>query len=146
MTSRQAGGRSDDLTSLLSPRRIAIVGVSAGDPQSWGYRVVRVLIDGGFDGDVCVVHPRTDFPGVRTVRSIAEIGDPELVVICVPAERAIGVVADSRAAGARAVIVFASEFAEAGWSRRPAAWSCWGPTVSAFPTGSTTSSCRPRPS
>jgi acyl-CoA synthetase (NDP forming) len=114
MTSRQAGGRSDDLTSLLSPRRIAIVGVSAGDPQSWGYRVVRVLIDGGFDGDVCVVHPRTDFPGVRTVRSIAEIGDPELVVICVPAERAIGVVADSRAAGARAVIVFASEFAEAG--------------------------------
>lgn len=106
--------RSDALTSLLSPRRIAIVGVSAGDPQSWGHRVVRVLIDGGFSGDVCVVHPKTDFPGVATVRSIAEIADPELIVICVPAERAIGVVDEARVAGAKAVIVFASEFAEAG--------------------------------
>jgi acyl-CoA synthetase (NDP forming) len=48
------------------------------------------------------------------VRSIAAIAEPELVVICVPAERAIGVVAEARAAGARAVIVFASEFAEMG--------------------------------
>lgn len=73
-----------------------------------------MLLDGGFDGDLCVVHPKTDFPGVRTVRSVAEIGDPELVVICVPAERAIGVVVESRAAGAKAIIVFASEFAESG--------------------------------
>lgn len=110
----QAVSRADRLQSLLSPRRIAIVGVSAQDPQSWGHRVVRVLIDGGFDGDVTVVHPRTDFPGVPTVRSIAELGAPELVVICVPAERAVGVVDEARRAGARAVIVFASEFAEAG--------------------------------
>lgn len=106
--------RIDALTSLLSPQRIAIVGVSAHDPQSWGHRVVRVLIDGGFTGHTCVVHPRTDFPGVPTVRSIAKIEDPELIVICVPAERAIGVVEEARAAGAKAVIVFASEFSEAG--------------------------------
>ncbi|WP_158644686.1 CoA-binding protein [Paracoccus jeotgali] len=106
--------RADRLNALLSPRRIGIVGVSASDPQSWGHRVVRVLIDGGFSGDVCVVHPKTDFPGVRTVRGIADLDDPELVVICVPAERSIDVVAQARRAGAKAAIVFASEFAEAG--------------------------------
>ena len=103
-----------NLESLLSPSRIAIVGVSAGDPQSWGHRVVRVLVDGGFDGETVVVHPRTDFPGVKTVRSVADLDAPELVVICVPAQRSIGVVAEARKAGAKAVIVFASEFAEMG--------------------------------
>ncbi|WP_112324293.1 acetate--CoA ligase family protein [Oceanibium sediminis] len=111
---KDSGSQSESLESLLSPRRIAVVGVSAADPQSWGHRVVRVLIDGGFDGDVHVVHPKTDFPGVPTVRAIADIPNPELVVICVPAERAIGVVSEARSAGAKAVIVFASEFAEAG--------------------------------
>lgn len=111
---KEAGPQAEALDSLLSPERIAVVGVSASDPQSWGHRVVRVLIDGEFDGEVCVVHPKTDFPGVPTVRAIAEISDPELVVVCVPAERAVGVVAEARAAGAKAVIVFASEFAESG--------------------------------
>lgn len=101
-----------NLNALLSPQRIAIVGVSAADPQSWGHRVVRVLLDGGFTGETVVVHPKTDFPGVKTVRSIAEIDSPELVVICVPAKRSIDVVAQAREAGAKAVIVFASEFAE----------------------------------
>lgn len=106
--------RADTLTALLSPRRICVIGVSAHDPQSWGHRVVRVLIDGGFDGDLCVVHPRTAFPGVPTLRTLAEVEDPELVVVCVPAERAVGVVAEAREAGAQAVIVYASGFAEAG--------------------------------
>lgn len=106
--------QAPSLDALLSPRKIAIVGVSAGDPQSWGHRVVRVLIDGGFGGDVTVVHPKTDFPGVATVRGVAALVDPELVVVCVPARRAIGVVDEARNAGAKAVIVFASEFAEVG--------------------------------
>lgn len=110
----KANRRSQAVDSLLSPQRIAIIGVSAADPQSWGHRVVRVLLDGGFDGEVHVVHPKTDFPGVPTVRSIADIPNPELVVICVPAERVIDIVAEARAVGAKAVIVFASEFAESG--------------------------------
>ncbi|WP_458793057.1 acetate--CoA ligase family protein [Yoonia sp. MH D7] len=110
----QVSRSQKNLNALLSPARIAIVGVSAGDAQSWGHRVVRVLIDGGFTGETVVVHPKTDFPDVKTVRSIAEIDAPELVVICVPAQRSIGVVAEARKAGAKAVIVFASEFAEIG--------------------------------
>jgi acyl-CoA synthetase (NDP forming) len=103
-----------NLDALLSPARIAIVGVSANDPKSWGHRVVRVLLDGGFTGETVVVHPKTDFPNVKTVRSLAQLDAPELVVICVPAQRSIGVVAEAREAGAKAVIVFASEFAEKG--------------------------------
>lgn len=110
----KTASQTQSFEALLSPRHIAVVGVSAGDPQSWGHRVVRVLLDGGYDGCVSVVHPKTDFPGVPTVRNIADLETPELVVICVPAMRAIDVVRQSRQAGAKAVIVFASEFAEVG--------------------------------
>ncbi|WP_415183201.1 acetate--CoA ligase family protein [Phaeovulum sp.] len=114
MNCQETIGRPKNLEALLSPRQIAVVGVSAADPQSWGHRVVRVLLDGGYDGAVSIVHPKTDFPGVNTVRQISDLTAPELVVICVPAQRAIDVVRQSRAAGAKAVIVFASEFAEVG--------------------------------
>ncbi len=103
-----------DLKALLSPRSIAIVGVSVSDPRSWGYRVVRILIEGGFKGSVSVVHPQSTFPGVPTYRSLAEAPRPDLVAICVRAERVLQVIADARHVGAGAAIVFASDFAEAG--------------------------------
>jgi acyl-CoA synthetase (NDP forming) len=99
---------------LLDPRSIAIVGVSVSDPRSWGYRVVRVLVDGGFRGQVTVIHPSNDFPGVPTHRSLADAPRPDLVAICVRAENVLEVVAQARRAGARAAVVFASDFAEAG--------------------------------
>lgn len=105
---------ADVLQPLIAPASVGIVGVSAADPASWGHRVVRVLLDGGYAGEAFVVHPRTPFPGVTTVASIAERPGTDLVVICVPARAALGVVREARAAGARAVIVFASEFAELG--------------------------------
>lgn len=105
---------SSRLQPLIEPASVGIVGVSAAAPSSWGHRVVRVLVDGGYTGEVYVVHPRTPFPGVTTVPSLADRPHTDLVVICVPARAALGVVREARAAGARAVIVFASEFAEMG--------------------------------
>lgn len=102
------------LGPLFDPRSVTIVGVSVSDPRSWGYRVVRVLLDGGFVGDVRVVHPRNDFPGVPTYRSLAEGPPPDLVAVCVRAEYVLEVVGQARRAGARAAVVFASDFAEAG--------------------------------
>ncbi|KKB84441.1 hypothetical protein VW29_10875 [Devosia limi DSM 17137] len=112
MNDQQIASRLSGLDALISPRRIAVVGVSVAAPLSWGHRVVRVLLDGGFDGHVTVVHPKSEFPGVRTVRQLVDLEAPELVVICVPAVASIEVVRQARAVGAKAVIVFASEFAE----------------------------------
>ncbi|MEH6528218.1 MAG: CoA-binding protein [Sneathiella sp.] len=97
---------------LIEPVSIAVVGVSVSDPHSWGHRVVRVLIDGGYQGDVSVIHPHNQFPGVETVKSLHEKSGLDLVVICVPAKSALSIVREARETGARAVVVFASEFAE----------------------------------
>ena len=104
-----------NLSPLIAPSSIGIVGVSVSDAHSWGHRVVRVLVDGGYQGEVFVVHPRNTFPGVATVSSIGARPDPDLIVICVPAKAALGLVREARAAGAKAVVVFASDFAETGF-------------------------------
>ncbi len=105
---------SSRLDPLIEPSSVAIVGVSVSDPRSWGYRVVRVLVDGGYTGRVWVVHPSNDFPGVTTYRSLSDGPRPDLVAVCVRAERVLEVVGEARRIGARAAVVFASDFAEAG--------------------------------
>src|SRR5699024_10003850 len=103
-----------DISRLIAPRSIAIIGVKVAEPESWGHRVVRVLTEGGYDGVVRVVHPRDDFPGVETIRTLADRPAPDLVVICVRAGAALPLVREARDLGARAAVVFASEFAEFG--------------------------------
>ncbi len=105
---------SSRLDPLIEPSSVAIVGVSVSDPRSWGYRVVRVLVDGGYAGRVWVVHPSNDFPDVTTYRSLSDGPRPDLVAICVRAERVLEVVGEAHRIGARAAVVFASDFAEAG--------------------------------
>ncbi|WP_245414242.1 acetate--CoA ligase family protein [Nitratireductor sp. StC3] len=107
-------GRRVDISQLLAPRSIVIVGVKVAEPESWGHRVVRVLLEGGFDGRLQVVHPRDDFPGVDTTRALADCSSLDLVVICVRAQPAVALVREARALGAKAAVVFASEFAEFG--------------------------------
>ncbi|MBH1963020.1 MAG: acetate--CoA ligase family protein [Comamonadaceae bacterium] len=103
-----------DLSPLIAPTSIGIVGVSVSDAHSWGHRVVRVLLDGGYQGETFVVHPRNQFPGVTTVTSISARPNADLIVICVPASAALGLVRQARDSGAKAVVVFASDFAETG--------------------------------
>ena len=103
-----------DIGPLIEPRSIAVVGVSPAEPDSWGYRTMRVLASGGYTGTLYAVHPSKDVPGFETVRSLRDRPAPDLVAICVRAERAVAVVREAREIGARAIIVFASNFAEIG--------------------------------
>lgn len=48
---------SDDLGHIFKPRSIAVVGASR-DPNSFGHRVVRSLVEGGFQGPVYPVNAR----------------------------------------------------------------------------------------
>ncbi|MFT4116075.1 acetate--CoA ligase family protein [Bradyrhizobium sp.] len=103
-----------DIGALIEPKSIAVVGVSPAAPNSWGYRTMRVLAEGGYGGTLYAVHPTKDVPGFETVRSLGDKPAPDLVAICVRAEQSVDVVRQAREIGAKAAIVFASNFAEIG--------------------------------
>ncbi|HEX4357976.1 MAG TPA: acetate--CoA ligase family protein [Pseudonocardia sp.] len=98
-----------DLTLMLRPRSIAVVGAS---PRSFaGQIAVRNCLARGFTGSVVPVHPRhREVAGVSTVASVAVLGEvlehvPDLVVVQVATERVLGVVAEAAEAGARSFVI-----------------------------------------
>ncbi|HEX4252264.1 MAG TPA: CoA-binding protein [Pseudonocardia sp.] len=94
-----------DLTPMLRPRSIAVVGAS---PRTFAGRVAlrncRAL---EFAGPVVPVHPRhTRVDGVPAVASVAALGEvPDLVVVQVATDRVLAVVAEAAEVGARSFVI-----------------------------------------
>ncbi len=104
-----------DLTSLFEPETLAIVGVSA-DPGKWGYWFARDAALGAHRRRVYLVGRNGgEVHGMPVHRSLDELPEaPELVILSVPADGLEEAVADSLAAGARALVAIAAGFAELG--------------------------------
>ncbi|MEJ2885970.1 acetate--CoA ligase family protein [Actinomycetospora aeridis] len=106
---------STDWDRVLAPRSVALIGATgrADNPMA---RPLRWLTGRGFAGRVHPVNPKyAELGGVPCVSSLAEIdGGVDLALALVPAERAAAAVTEAGAAGAAAVVVFASGFAEVG--------------------------------
>ncbi|MFT7476116.1 MAG: acyl-CoA synthetase (NDP forming) [Verrucomicrobiales bacterium] len=104
-----------NLASLLTPRSIAIAGLSA-DPTKHGQRVLANLRKVGFDGEVWGVHPRRpEIEGVEVFASIDDLPSaPDVVVSAVPAAAVGGLALEAGKKGTGTVIVFAGGFAESG--------------------------------
>jgi acyl-CoA synthetase (NDP forming) len=106
---------SRDLTALLRPRHVAVIGASR-DPTRPGGKVVRALLDKGFAGPIWPVNVNADeiagLPAYPCLDALPEI--PDVACIALPAEDAVAAVADCVAARVPAVVVLASGFAEAG--------------------------------
>lgn len=105
----------DALDCLLSPRSIAIVGVSS-DFNKLNGRVMKFLLEKGYKGRIFPVNPKyKDVGGHRCFAAIGDIGEaPELAVISVPAKVVPEQLEAAGKAGVRAVIVFSSGFGEMG--------------------------------
>lgn len=106
----------DRCASLFQPKSIAVVGVSSSEPLSWGRITVQRLLTGGYEGELVAVTRRTlRLPGVRTVRSLGELGyGPDLVILAIPAPGVPGLLHQARESGAGAAIVYSAGFAESG--------------------------------
>ncbi|GAA4933780.1 acyl-CoA synthetase (NDP forming) [Actinomycetospora succinea] len=106
---------STDWDRVLAPRSVALIGATgrADNPMA---RPLRWLTERGFAGRVHPVNPKyAELGGVPCVASLAEVpGGVDLALALVPAERAAAAVTEAGAAGAAAVVVFASGFAEVG--------------------------------
>jgi len=108
-----------DLSALLKPQSVAIVGAS-DDPGRIGGRPLRYLIELGFAGPIYPVNPgRATVQGLPSFSSISAIPGPvDLAVIAIPADKALSVLEECAAKGVNAAVVFSAGFAETGASGR----------------------------
>ncbi|MBL7064607.1 MAG: acetate--CoA ligase family protein [Anaerolineae bacterium] len=104
-----------DLSPLLDPRAIAVVGAS-GRAGSAGSLVLGNLRQLGYSGAVYAVHPKHDeVLGYPCYPDLAALPGPvDTVAVLLSADKVIPVLEGAVAAGARAAWVLASGFGEAG--------------------------------
>ncbi len=104
-----------DLTALLKPKSVAIIGAS-DDPVRIGGRPLRYLIDVGYAGRIYPVNPGRET--VQGLPSFANVGaipaSVDLAVIAVSADKAIASLEECAAKGVHAAVVFSAGFAETG--------------------------------
>ena len=102
-----------DLTPLLEPRSIAVVGAN-DRPGSYADIVLRNLGRAGFDGEVWGVNPRRkEVHGRPCVPSVTELPAPvDAVVVAIPAAGVPEVVSDAIARGCGGAVVLSAGFGE----------------------------------
>lgn len=110
---RQAEARS--LSSLTTPRRVAVVGARRG-ATGVGHAVLASIRDGGFTGEVVAVHPHaTSIDGVVAYPRLRDVpGHIDIAVVAVPPADVLAVVRDAAVAGVSTLVVVTSGFGELG--------------------------------
>jgi acyl-CoA synthetase (NDP forming)/GNAT superfamily N-acetyltransferase len=116
---RDAAIAAAAVAHVLRPASVAVVGAS-DRPGSVGGAVLRNLVQGGFAGAVHVVNRRSPVVGGRPAHpTLSAVGAPiELVVVAVPAAEVVAVAEAAGEIGARALVVLADGFGEAGTEGR----------------------------
>ena len=115
MHEREHHAASRSIDRLLSPASVAVIGASR-DPGAVGHRVLRNLLDGGFEGPVYPVHPSAHYvAGVRAYPSVLDVPDDiDLAVVVVPAPDVLGVVEQCARKRVEGLVVISGGFADGG--------------------------------
>lgn len=102
------------LDPVFKPKSIAVVGASPSN--QWGRQALQNLKNMGYEGKVVAVNPKyTDIIGFKCYPSLKDIPfAPDAVLINVNRERTAQLVEEAAEAGAKAAVMFAIGFAEAG--------------------------------
>jgi acyl-CoA synthetase (NDP forming)/GNAT superfamily N-acetyltransferase len=112
---REAASEARSLAPLFRPRTVAVVGVRR-DGAGLGHAVLTSILEGGFTGDVYVVHPElASIDGVTAVPHLADVpGHVDIALVAVPAARVLDAVQDAARAGVSTVVVISSGLGELG--------------------------------
>ncbi len=107
--------RLRDLTALLQPRSVAIIGATP-DVRRPGGRPLDFLRRYGFAGPIYPVNPRyDDIDGVRCYAKITDLPEPaDMAVVVVPAPAVLQTLRDCQTAGVKALTIYTSGFRETG--------------------------------
>ncbi|HEY7164892.1 MAG TPA: acetate--CoA ligase family protein [Candidatus Binatia bacterium] len=110
-----------DLTPLMNPRSVAIIGASqrgssALGREPRGNRVIRNLKNFGYPGRIVAINPKynevMDCPCYPDLASVPE--PPDCVVLAVPNRHVPDLLESAADAGVRGAVVFAAGFGETG--------------------------------
>ena len=111
----EPSGSFGELTPLLAPRSVAVIGASDREGNLGGL-AVRFLGKFGYQGSVWPINPGrptvADRPCFPTLTALP--ATPDLAIIAVPADACLGVVQECIAAKVPAAIIWAGGFAEVG--------------------------------
>jgi acyl-CoA synthetase (NDP forming) len=101
------------LRAALDPRSVAIIGASENSNKIGG-RPVHYLDKFGFKGKIFPINPsRQEIQGHKCYPSLKDLPEaPEMVIVAVAGDNAIGVVEDCAARGVKIAVVMASGFGE----------------------------------
>ncbi|MFJ9446569.1 GNAT family N-acetyltransferase [Kitasatospora sp. NPDC101235] len=119
MRAREHRAEARSVQRLLTPRSVAVIGVSR-TPQTVGRAILRDLLGGApADRPVYAVNrnaePGTELDGVPVHRSILDIPGPvDLAVIAVPESAVPAAVAECGAHGVQGLVVVTAGYAETG--------------------------------
>ncbi len=104
-----------DLTPLLNPETVAIVGIS-GSGSGMGGSTAKNLKTFGYGGQIFPVNPKYDeILGLKCYKSLLDIPvNVDLVVVAVPAEGVLPVIQEAAAKKVKAATVYTSGFSETG--------------------------------
>src|SRR3989475_12792347 len=105
---------SMDLTPLMKPTSIAVVGAS--QRMTRATRVVANLQRFGYRGRIFPINPKyADILGLPCYPDLASTPEPaDTVVVAIPADQVPAVLAAAAESGVRGAVVLSSGFAEAG--------------------------------
>jgi len=101
------------LEAALDPKSIAIIGASE-NPNKVGGRPVHYLDKFGFKGKIFPINPsRTEVQGYKCYNGLADLPEaPDMAIVAVAGDNAIGAVEDCAARGVKVAVVMASGFGE----------------------------------
>lgn len=104
-----------DLTPLLEPESIAVIGASQ-DPTRIGGRTLRYLTQHGYGGAILPVNPKyQEIGGIKCYPSIASIpSEIDVALIAVPEQAVPSVLEEAGKKRAKAAIIYSAGFSELG--------------------------------
>lgn len=103
------------LEAIFAPQSVAIVGASP-EPTRLGHRVLRNILDNGYQGRIIPIHPTAshvlDLPAFS---SVLDVPDPiDLAVIVIPSQHVLHAVEECGQKGVRGLVVISAGFKEVG--------------------------------
>jgi acetyltransferase len=100
---------------LINPGSIVVVGGS-DDLFKPGGKILKNIIDGKFDGSLCVVNPKQDIvQGIKSYRDLKDIPETDLAILAIQAKYCLPAVEILvREKNTKAFIIISAGFSEAG--------------------------------
>jgi acetyltransferase len=103
------------LEAFFNPKSIAVIGASR-EPEKVGHRIIRNLVDSGFEGQLYPINPKADeILGIKCYNNITNVpSQVDLAVIAVPATIVPMVAEECGKKGVKGIVVISAGFSETG--------------------------------